>query len=272
MSQLEHFYLVGGTALALQLGHRESIDLDMFTTEAFDKTELLDTLNSVFDDLRIESEGASMLITNINAIKVDFVKRSYPILFPTVLTEGVRMLDIKDIAPMKLKAVTQRGSKKDFFDIYFLLELISMVEHSLWLPLIKQRLEILRRLLSPDGSIWISIDDNECHYLKVVCDEVFGRRNFVANVIWQKRTSPDFRATLGAGHDHILVFAREFEKFSQTINNIPKTTDQISKFKNPDNDKRGPWVSSDYSAQGYRPNQMYKIISSSGKEHYPPKG
>ena len=128
MSQLEHFYLVGGTALALQLGHRESIDLDMFTTEAFDKTELLDTLNSVFDDLRIESEGASMLITNINAIKVDFVKRSYPILFPTVLTEGVRMLDIKDIAPMKLKAVTQRGSKKDFFDIYFLLELISMEE------------------------------------------------------------------------------------------------------------------------------------------------
>ena len=147
-----------------------------------------------------------------------------------------------------------------------------MVEHSLWLTLIKQRLEILRRLLSPDGSIWISIDDNECHYLKVVCDEVFGRRNFVANVIWQKRTSPDFRATLGAGHDHILVFAREFEKFSQTINNIPKTTDQISKFKNPDNGKRGPWVSSDYSAQGYRPNQMYKIISSSGKEHYPPKG
>jgi len=112
--------------LALQLGHRESIDLDLFTPEAFDKSELLDTLNASFDDVRIDSEGTSMLITNINAIKVDFVKMSYPILFPPILDEGVRMLDIKDIAPKKLKAVTQRGSKKDFFDIYFLLEHISM--------------------------------------------------------------------------------------------------------------------------------------------------
>ena len=128
LPQLEHFYLVGGTALALQLGHRESVDLDLFTTEAFDKAGLLDTLNEAFDDVRIDSEGTSMLITNINAIKVDFVKMSYPLLFPPVLTEGLRMLDIKDIAPMKLKAVTQRGSKKDFFDIYFLLEQLSMEE------------------------------------------------------------------------------------------------------------------------------------------------
>lgn len=126
MPHLEHFYLVGGTALALQLGHRESIDLDLFTPEPFDKAELLDTLNASFDDVRVDSEGTSMLITNINAIKVDFVKMSYPILFPPILDEGVRMLDIKDIAPMKLKAVTQCGSKKDFFDIYFLLEHISM--------------------------------------------------------------------------------------------------------------------------------------------------
>ena len=106
MPQLEHFYLVGGPALALQLGHRESIDLDFFTPEVFDKAALLDTLNETFDDVRIDSEGASMLITNINAIKVDFVKMSYPILFSPMLTEGVRMLEIKDIAPMKLKAIT----------------------------------------------------------------------------------------------------------------------------------------------------------------------
>jgi len=128
MPQLQHFYLVGGTALALQLGHRESVDLDLFTTELFDKGNLLDTLNETFGEVRIDSEGASMLITSINGIKVDFVKMIYPILFPAILDEGVRMLDIKDIAPMKLKAVTQRGSKKDFFDIFFLLEHLSIEE------------------------------------------------------------------------------------------------------------------------------------------------
>ncbi len=89
LPQLEHFYLVGGTALALQLGHRESVDLDVFTTETFDKAELLDTLNATFDDVRIDSEEAtSILITNINAIKVDFVKMSSYSTFPPVLAEG----------------------------------------------------------------------------------------------------------------------------------------------------------------------------------------
>jgi predicted nucleotidyltransferase component of viral defense system len=125
--QLDQFYLVGGTALALQLGHRFSVDLDLFTPQPFDKTELLDTLNGTFD-IMVETEGTSMLITNINAIKVDFVKMSYPVLFPPIITEGVRMLDIKDIAPMKLKAVTQRGSKKDFYDIYYLMEHLSIDE------------------------------------------------------------------------------------------------------------------------------------------------
>ncbi|MBP8238959.1 MAG: site-specific DNA-methyltransferase [Saprospiraceae bacterium] len=146
------------------------------------------------------------------------------------------------------------------------------IEHSLWLSLIRDRLKLLRHLLSDDGSIWISIDDNECHYLKVLCDEVFGRGNFVANVIWQKRTSPDNRATLGAGHDHIIVFARHFERFRQVIGRLNKTPDQIAQFKNPDNDPRGPWVSSDYTAQGYRPNQMYKIETPGGKVYSPPPG
>jgi predicted nucleotidyltransferase component of viral defense system len=128
LPQLEHFYLVGGTALALQMGHRESVDLDLFSPELFDKSELVDMLNGLFEDLRIESEGATMLVTTINSVKVDFVKMSYPLLFPPVVTEGVRMLTLKDIAPMKLKAVTQRGSKKDFFDIYFLLEQMPVEE------------------------------------------------------------------------------------------------------------------------------------------------
>ena len=122
---IEPFYLVGGTALALQLGHRISIDLDLFTTQTFDKNSLITSLTETFD-LSIESESATMLITYINEIKVDFVKMAYPILFPPLLIEGVRMLEIRDIAPMKLKAITQRGSKKDFFDIYFLLQIMSL--------------------------------------------------------------------------------------------------------------------------------------------------
>ena len=72
----------------------------------------------------------------------------------------------------------------------------------------RDRLEIIRRLLAEDGSLWITIDDNEAHYLKVLCDEVFGRRNFVANVVWQKRTSPDNRLRLGAAHDSVLVYKK----------------------------------------------------------------
>jgi len=146
------------------------------------------------------------------------------------------------------------------------------LEHSIWLGLMRDRLEIIRRLLSEDGSLWITIDDNECHYLKVLCDEVFGRANFVANVIWQKRTSPDIRATIGAGHDHVLVYAQTFDKFRSIANKIPKSDAQIKMYKNPDNDARGPWVSSDYTAQGFRPNQMYTIHTPGGVEYSPPTG
>jgi len=144
------------------------------------------------------------------------------------------------------------------------------VEHSLWLSLMRDRLEILRRFLRDDGSIWVNLDDNEAHYAKVLLDELFGRPNFAANVLWQKRTSPDMRAWLGAGHDHILVYAKDLAKLK--LNKLEKTPEQIATYKNPDNDPRGPWVSSDYTAQGFRPNQMYKIETPGGKTYSPPKG
>ena len=146
------------------------------------------------------------------------------------------------------------------------------LEHSIWLGLMRDRLEILKRLMANDGSIWITIDDNEAHYLKVLCDEVFGRKNFVANVVWQKRTSPDMRATIGAGHDHILVFAKDLLTFKKVIKPIPKNEKQRASYKNPDNDHRGSWASSDYTAQGFRPNQMYKITTPGGVEYDPPAG
>ena len=144
--------------------------------------------------------------------------------------------------------------------------------HSCWLTFMKNRLEVAKELLRNDGSIWINIDDDEAHYLKVLCDDVFGRDNFVRNVLWQKRTSPDMRAVLGDGHDHILVFSKQKEQFKQTANKISKTAKQRAAFANPDNDSRGPWVSSDFTAQGYRPNQMYPIATPGGKEYFPPEG
>lgn len=144
------------------------------------------------------------------------------------------------------------------------------LEHSKWLSLMYPRLELLRELLSEDGSIWITIDDHEAHYLKVVCDEIFGRRNFVANVLWQKRTSPEARLQLGAAHDHVLVYGKSIEKFQ--LDKIALTAEQANNFKNPDNDPKGPWASADFTAQGWRPNQMYKLTSPAGVEFDPPPG
>ncbi len=122
---LDSFYLVGGTALALQFGHRMSIDIDLFTLDDFDNNNLIEILSKSFD-VSIEFENRNMVITYINNIKVDFVKMGYPILFEPLLIENIRMLDIRDIVAMKLKAIAQRGSKKDFFDIYFFLQQMKM--------------------------------------------------------------------------------------------------------------------------------------------------
>lgn len=82
------------------------------------------------------------------------------------------------------------------------------LEHSIWLSLMRDRLEIIRRLLSEDGSLWITIDDNECHYLKVLCDEVFGRGSFIASNVWQKRYSRENREAIGDAHDYVLLYAK----------------------------------------------------------------
>lgn len=87
------------------------------------------------------------------------------------------------------------------------------LEHSQWLNLMRPRLEILWRLLSEEGSLWISIDDDEQAYMKVLCDELFGRSSFIASIIWQKRTSPDMRAVISDGHDYILVYTKNKELF-----------------------------------------------------------
>ena len=115
------------------------------------------------------------------------------------------------------------------------------LEHSQWLNLIRPRLEILWRLLSEDGSIWISIDDDEQAYMKVLCDELFGRGHFIATIIWQKRTSPDMRAVVSDGHDYILLYVKDREIFKKTRNKLPLSPEQAQNYSNPDNDPRG-WI------------------------------
>ena len=147
------------------------------------------------------------------------------------------------------------------------------IEHSLWLSLIRDRIDILYNLLAPNGSLWASIDDNEMPYLRLLLDEKFGRIGFVASIVWQKRIGPDSRLVLGDAHDYIVVYSKDPVAFRSSSNRIPLRDDQLAEFKNPDNDPRGPWTSSsNFSAQGYRPNQMYKITTPGGAEYFPPKG
>jgi len=114
------------------------------------------------------------------------------------------------------------------------------VEHSLWLSLMRDRLEFLRRLLSIDGSLWITIDDRESHYLKVICDEVFGRANFVCNAIWQKKyTVANDAKWLSENHDHVLVYA--FDKERWRPYRLERTQKMQERYRNPDNHPKGPW-------------------------------
>ena len=146
------------------------------------------------------------------------------------------------------------------------------LEHSQWLQLIRPRLEILWRLLSEKGSLWISIDDDERDYLKVLCDEVFGRQHFLVSIVWQKRYSRENRESIGDSHEYILIYVKDKEAFKATRNFLPLTEKQLKAYKNPDNDPRGAWQSVSLLAQGYRPNQMYEIIAPNGKVHTPPDG
>ena len=144
--------------------------------------------------------------------------------------------------------------------------------HDKWLCMMYPRLKLLQRLLAEDGVIFISIDDNEQTYLKEICNEIFGRRNFVANIIWQKRTSPDMRKRMSVGHEYVAVFARNVDNLNESIGSLALSETDIARFKNPDNDPKGPWTSTDYTAQGFRPNQMYTIVTPGGAEYTPTEG
>ncbi len=144
--------------------------------------------------------------------------------------------------------------------------------HSDWLSMMYPRLRLARELLRDDGVIFISIDDNEQKNLKELCDEIFGEASFVGQAVWQKRTSPDMRKRFSTGHEYVLIYVKDIEKLSDAIGLLPLSEEDKDAYKNPDNDPRGPWTSSDFTAQGYRPNQMYAITTPGGQVYTPPEG
>lgn len=155
------------------------------------------------------------------------------------------------------------------------------LEHSIWLSLMKPRIEILHRLLRPDGTLWITIDDDESHYLKVLCDEIFGRKNFVANVVWQKKSSPSNDAKwISDNHDHILVFAKD--KNIWRPNKLERTQSHNAIYKNSDQHDgvddngnfhgRGPWFPGDMTVKTISENALYEITTPSGRKVKPADG
>lgn len=144
------------------------------------------------------------------------------------------------------------------------------LEHSLWLSLMRDRLEIIRNLLSEDGSLWITIDDNEAHYLKVLCDEVFGRDCYVTTAIWEKADSPRNSARhFSTDHDYILVFSRRPD---WVPNRLPRTEEANSIYRNPDDDPKGPWLPGDPFANKSYSKGQYTITGPTGRKFSPPPG
>ena len=144
------------------------------------------------------------------------------------------------------------------------------LEHSIWLSLMRDRLELLRTMMSQDGSIWIAIDDNEAHYLKLLCDEVFGRENYISTIVWEKADSPRNSARLfSTDHDYVLVYSREP---SWVPNRLPRTEIANSIYRNPDDDARGLWLPGDpYANKPYSKGQ-YEITGPTGRTFSPPPG
>ena len=146
------------------------------------------------------------------------------------------------------------------------------IEHSLWLSLMRDRIELLRRLLTPDGSIWVHCDDNEQAYLKVMMDEVMGRASFVATIVWQSRYSRSNDASLSMSHNFILVYAINPERWKLGRNRLGRTQEQAAQYKNSDGDPKGPWRAIPWDAPNLRANLSYPIRTPSGRVRLPPAG
>jgi adenine-specific DNA-methyltransferase len=144
--------------------------------------------------------------------------------------------------------------------------------HSDWLTMIFSRLKLARNLLSDDGAIFISIDDNEVQNMRKVCEEVFGEEQFVATIVWQKRYSRENRGSIGDAHEYVLVYSKQCGLFASQSGRIPLSEQQAKVYRNANNDPKGRWRGIPMTAQGFRPNQMYEVTTPSGNMFTPSEG
>lgn len=143
--------------------------------------------------------------------------------------------------------------------------------HDKWLCMMYPRLRMLHKLLANDGAILISIDDNEQAYLRMICDEIFGARNFVAQLVWQRTFATKNDAKFfSSEHEYIIVYAKNIDNL--VVKDLPKNDKQNERYKNPDNDPRGPWISTDLLRMEHRENSVYAITTPSGKIYVPEPG
>ena len=189
------------------------------------------------------------------------------------IIQGDNLLALKSLIPfyagqVKCIFIDPPYNTKSAFEHYD-----DNLEHSQWLSMMYPRLVLLRELLAEDGSIWVTIDDNEAHYLKVLMDEVFGRKNFVATFAWEKDKGRRNDTDISSAHDHVILFARQRDVWSKTRNLLDRTPEQNARYKNPDKDPRGPWLQGDNgTAKSGSAAQRYPITLPSGRVVTPPSG
>ena len=193
---------------------------------------------------------------------------------PNMLIEGDNLDALKALLPyyagqVKCIYIDPPYNTKSAFEHYD-----DNLEHSQWLSMMYPRLELLRNLLAPDGSMWVSIDNMEGHYLKILLDEVFGRQRYVTTCIWQQRTTRENRKVFSEDAEYIHVYASDPARFKARRNKLTLTPAVEARYKNPDNDPRGPWQSVSANAQdGHATkDQFYEFRAPSGKVHKLPPG
>lgn len=215
---------------------------------------LIDNEYSLFESDQDDSAIKNILIRGDNLLALNALKKLF-----------ARLPDEEKVKCIYIDPPYNTGSAFKQYD--------DNLAHSEWLTLIRDRLQILWSLLSQDGSLWVSIDDDEMPYLRALMDEVCGRQNFIASNVWQKRYSRENREAIGDAHEYVICYAKQPDRFKAIRNQLPLGEKQLAVYKNPNNDPKGEWRAVSLSAQGYRPNQMYEIVSPvTGKKHRPPEG
>lgn len=193
---------------------------------------------------------------------------------PNMLIQGDNLEALKALLPyyagqVKCIFIDPPYNTKSAFEHYD-----DNLEHAQWLSMMYPRMVLLRELLAEDGSIWVTLDDNEAHYFKVMCDEIFGRSKFIASNVWQKRYSRENREAIGDVHDYIFVYSKNPASFKANRNLVPMTEEQAKVYRNPNSDPRGRWRPVPMTAQAGHATaeQFYEVVTPAGVVHRPPDG